>query len=98
MQRHIIKGVLVFLILMPMRLTNAEEMEVEQQHNWEESGTNHEVIQTETHNYYYWKNFIRQTGTCEISLKLKTVVYYCDLHNHTKTKSNIEERLHSEKH
>lgn len=96
---------ITFLLLFSINLTDAKAAEVnndtnpvDTQHNWEESSSNHEVIQTDSHEFSYWKNFIRQTGTCTISLTLKTVVHYCDVHDHTKSKTYLEDTVHSERH
>ncbi|WP_373893514.1 hypothetical protein ACUL41_04980 [Virgibacillus natechei] len=68
------------------------------EHNWQESSTDYNTIPTGSHEYTYWKNFIRETRTCEISQRVKTVVYYCDIHDHTKSETHVEETIHSGKH
>lgn len=74
--------------------TTTDEIE----HNWEISSTNYEIIHVDTHEYTYWKNFLRETRTCDVFHKIKTVVYYCDIHGHTKSESHLVEVIHSEKH
>ncbi|MBP1971288.1 hypothetical protein J2Z83_003427 [Virgibacillus natechei] len=70
----------------------------ETQHNWEEYSTDTEIIHTGSHEYTYWKNFGRESRTCNISHKIKTVVYYCDVHDHTYSETFLEETIHSEDH
>ncbi|GAB3794364.1 hypothetical protein [Virgibacillus kimchii] len=67
-------------------------------HNWEEYSTSHETIEVGTHEYSYWKNLIRHTRTCHISHVIKTVVYYCDEHDHTKIETEVVETIHSGNH
>ncbi|MUK90197.1 hypothetical protein GMD78_17635 [Ornithinibacillus sp. L9] len=79
----------------------AEKLNVdtaETKHNWKEYSTDYEIIEVGTHEYTYWKNFIRHKRTCHISHRIKTVVYYCDIHDHTKSETFLEEIIHSEKH
>ncbi|GAB3053020.1 hypothetical protein GCM10027286_15610 [Virgibacillus ainsalahensis] len=85
---------------MNSQVTVAADIEDEtgERHNWKESSTSFETIPVDTHEYTYWKNFLRVTRTCEISHKVKTVVYYCDLHDHTKSQTQMEEIIHSGKH
>lgn len=70
----------------------------ETEHNWIESSVNYETIYVDTHEYTYWKNFLREKRSCDIFHKIKTVVYYCDIHGHTKSESHLVEVIHSEKH
>ncbi|MFC3041876.1 hypothetical protein ACFOGI_16700 [Virgibacillus xinjiangensis] len=67
-------------------------------HNWEESSTSEDIIHADSHEYTYWKNFLRVTRTCDISHRVTTTVYYCDVHDHTKSETNLEEVMHSGKH
>ncbi|WP_099159739.1 hypothetical protein [Virgibacillus ndiopensis] len=94
--------VLMFLISSKVEMKAAVmehgSEEVGQQHNWEKSSTNYDRIHTGSHEYTYWKNFMRETRTCDISIKIKTVVYYCDLHDHTKSTTHLEETIHSGRH
>ncbi|MFD1362068.1 hypothetical protein [Lentibacillus salinarum] len=82
--------------------TAAQPTENEQpdgeQHNWGEYSTHYETIDARSHEYTYWKNFIERTRTCDISHKIKSVVYYCDVHDHTDTEIFLEEIIHSEEH
>jgi hypothetical protein len=67
-------------------------------HNWVEYSTSYDTIEVGSHEYSYWKNFIRHTRTCHISHVIKTVVYYCDEHDHTKTETELTETIHSGNH
>ncbi|MFD1848727.1 hypothetical protein [Oceanobacillus bengalensis] len=67
-------------------------------HNWVEYSTGFDEIEAGTHEYTYWKNFIKRTRTCLITHKIKTVVYYCDLHDHTKSETFLDEVIHSHQH
>lgn len=93
------------MIFLPIDLPEAGAEVTEQdtetedsEHNWQESSTDYNTIQTGSHEYTYWKNFIRETHTCEISQRIKTVVYYCDIHDHTKSETEVEETIHSGRH
>lgn len=68
------------------------------EHNWEEYSTDFHEIEAGSHKFTYWKNFMKHTRTCHITHKIKTVVYYCDLHDHTKSESFLEETIHSSPH
>ena len=68
------------------------------QHNWKEYSTDTNIFQNDSHDITYWKNFISYTRTCNISHKVKTVVYYCDMHDHTKSETYLEDITHSENH
>ncbi|WP_047981799.1 hypothetical protein [Ornithinibacillus contaminans] len=84
------------------RVANLEMMEriptSLEEHNWQKSSVDYNVIEVGTHDYTYWKNFMKRTRTCHISHRIKTVVYYCDIHNHTKSETSLEEIIHSERH
>lgn len=69
-----------------------------EQHNWKQSSVDYSVIDAGTHEYNYWKNFMKKTRTCQIYHRIKTVVYYCDIHNHTKSETTLEKIIHSERH
>ncbi|WP_051382045.1 MULTISPECIES: hypothetical protein [Sediminibacillus] len=73
-----------------------EESSVE--HNWERMDTEYEIVPVDTHTYTVWRNFIRKTRKCDISHRIKTDVWYCDLHHHTRSSSSIDEIIHSEEH
>ncbi|WP_139223995.1 hypothetical protein [Lentibacillus halodurans] len=92
---------LIFTIYLVIGLMQAEAKPNEgetKQHNWQEYSTHYETVDAGSHEYTYWKNFIERTRTCDISHKLKSVVYYCDLHDHTDSQIFLEETIHSEKH
>lgn len=67
-------------------------------HDWRISSTASDIIDMGTHTYSYWKNLMQHNRTCEISHQMKTKVYYCSIHNHTKSKTVLEEIIHSESH
>ncbi|WP_412976995.1 hypothetical protein [Ornithinibacillus sp. 179-J 7C1 HS] len=69
-----------------------------EEHNWKQSSVHYDVILVGEHEYTYWKNFMKHKRTCTISHRIKTVVYYCDIHNHTKVVTTLDEVIHSEKH
>lgn len=69
-----------------------------QKHNWKQSSVHYEVVEAGEHEYTYWKNFIRQSRTCQISHRIKTIVYYCEEHNHTKIETVLDKIIHSNKH
>lgn len=77
--------------------TQGQEKE-EEAHVWEHSSTNYETVQVGSHEFDYWKNFLRYSRTCDVSHKLMTVVYYCDVHDHTASETHIEDVVHSHKH
>ncbi|WP_135108516.1 hypothetical protein [Lentibacillus salicampi] len=74
------------------------ENETEEQHNWVEYSIHYKTVEAGSHEYTYWKNFIERTSTCHISHRLKSVVYYCDVHDHTDSKIYLEETIHSNEH
>jgi hypothetical protein len=67
-------------------------------HNWVEYSTSYDTIEVGTHEYSYWKNLSRHTRTCHISHVIKTVVYYCADHDHTKSEIELVETIHSGNH
>ncbi|WP_010094352.1 hypothetical protein [Ornithinibacillus scapharcae] len=69
-----------------------------EKHNWKQSSVHYDVVEVGEHEYTYWKNFIRQSRTCQISHRIKTIVYYCEEHNHTKVETVVDEVIHSNKH
>jgi len=75
-----------------------ESGEVDEVHNWVESSTDYQEIPVKSHEFTYWKNLLKQTRTCDISHRIKTVVYYCDTHDHITTEVHLEEIIHSEDH
>jgi len=70
----------------------------ESKHNWIEYSTSYETIEVGTHEYSYWKNLIRHTRTCHVSHVIKTIVYYCDEHDHTKVETELADTIHSGDH
>ncbi|MFD1037494.1 hypothetical protein ACFQ3N_03520 [Virgibacillus byunsanensis] len=101
MRNFMLVSMLTFMFSPSAVEAKAQENEIgykDVQHNWLEFSTGYETIETDSHEYTYWKNFMRHTRTCDISHKIKTVVYYCDLHNHTNSKSFLEETIHSFRH
>ncbi|WP_074597583.1 hypothetical protein [Sediminibacillus halophilus] len=83
---------------MPVFASPEKVEESTEEHNWERMDTEYEVVPVDTHTYTVWRNFIRHTRKCDISHRIKTDVWYCDLHHHTRSSSTIEEIIHSEKH
>jgi hypothetical protein len=69
-----------------------------EEHNWQEYSVDYDIIEVGSHEYNYWKNFMKRTRTCHISHRIKTVVYYCDIHDHTKSETILDKIIHSEKH
>lgn len=69
-----------------------------EKHNWKQSSIHYDMIEAGEHEYTYWKNFMRKSRTCQISHRIKTIVYYCDEHNHTKVETILDEVIHSHKH
>ncbi len=67
-------------------------------HNWKQSSVDYHVIEAGEHEFSYWKNFMKHSRTCHISHRIKTVVYYCDIHGHTKSETTLDEINHSVKH
>ena len=106
MKQLILNSVLIVMVSLIAGLTNeaeAKPLEVEtgnegEQHNWQEYSTHYETVEAGSHEYTYWKNFIERTRTCNISYKLKSVVYYCDVHDHTDSEIHLEETIHSHDH
>lgn len=95
----------VLLTILPISVKDAEasasKLEfdtVATEHNWKEYSTDYEEIEVGTHEYTYWKNFIRHKRTCTITHRIKTVVYYCEDHDHTKSETFLEEVIHSGNH
>lgn len=67
-------------------------------HNWVEYSTEYHEIPVGPHEFTYWKNLMKFKRTCEISHRIKTVIYYCDTHDHTTSEVHLEEIIHSENH
>ncbi|WP_010647882.1 hypothetical protein [Oceanobacillus massiliensis] len=68
------------------------------QHNWKVYHIDHSVIEAGSHDFTYWKNFMRKTRTCHVTHEMKTIVYYCDLHDHTKSETSLVKANHSTGH
>lgn len=101
MKGVILTSVLIFMISLIPILTAVEAKPVEEgteAHNWQEYSTHYEIIEAGSHEYTYWKNFIERTRTCDISHKMKSVVYYCDVHGHTDSEIYLDETIHSHEH
>ncbi|SDJ76695.1 hypothetical protein [Sediminibacillus albus] len=67
-------------------------------HKWEKMKPQYDTVKVDTHTYTLWRNFLKKTRNCDISHKLRTDIWYCEIHNHTKVETSIEEIIHSEKH
>ncbi len=67
-------------------------------HQWVKMGTEFAVIPVDTHEFTIWHNFVKKKRNCEITHKVKTVVWYCELHHHTKSETLLEETIHSKQH
>ncbi|WP_163971891.1 hypothetical protein [Oceanobacillus halotolerans] len=94
-------GMMMLMGAITMDTTVAEEYGQESdtiEHNWEQYSSETNVIEAGSHEFTYWKNFIQRTRTCNLSYEIKTVVYYCDIHDHTRSETFIEEEHHSEDH
>ncbi|WP_077622232.1 hypothetical protein [Sediminibacillus massiliensis] len=87
-----------FGIAAPVETEERKENRGSLSHEWIHIGTDHETIEVDTHSYNYWKNFIKRTRSCLISHEIKTEIFYCKLHDHTKTKSSVERVIHSDNH
>lgn len=70
----------------------------EKEHNWQVQDTYTEKVDGGEHEFTYWKNFMRHTRTCQIIHHIKVVVYYCDVHDETKTESTLIKTEHSGRH
>ncbi|CDQ38836.1 hypothetical protein BN990_01111 [Virgibacillus salexigens] len=78
--------------------TETTEDDSNKSHNWQEYSRDTNIIDTGTHEFTYWKNFMKHKRTCQISQKVETIVYYCDVHDHTKSETKYLETIHSHKH
>ncbi|WP_222599291.1 hypothetical protein [Aquibacillus kalidii] len=78
--------------------TDGDEQEVRVEHNWKRMSSEFKLVHTDTHDYTVWHNFIKKTRKCDISHRMKTEVWYCDLHNHAKSEVSFEETIHSHQH
>ena len=67
-------------------------------HNWVEYSVDYNEVDGGTHEYTYWKNFIKRTRTCHKTHVIQTVVYYCDVHDHTKSETFLDDTIHSHQH
>ncbi|MBR3117836.1 MULTISPECIES: hypothetical protein [Oceanobacillus] len=94
----------VIVLAVSYNTVNAEVIEHESNdkesshHNWVEYSTDTTVLEVGSHEGSYMKNLLRYSYVCDISHKIKTVVYYCDEHDHTKSETFLEEVIHSEEH
>ncbi|WP_138415196.1 hypothetical protein [Aquibacillus sediminis] len=79
-----------------------EEPEVvetdESNHNWKKTSSQLEMVHEDTHEYTAWHNFVKRTFKCDITHKIRTDVWYCDIHDHTKSDVSLEETIHSRDH
>lgn len=75
-----------------------QESEYEGHHHWVKSSEDYHEIEAGTHDYSYWKNFIKYDRTCLKTHIIRTVVYYCHTHNHTKSETFLHETKHSLEH
>ncbi|WP_249870357.1 hypothetical protein [Oceanobacillus saliphilus] len=105
MRKRIIAISLFCAIFLTVQLTEAtaavmsnDIQETTAEHNWVEYSTDIKEFEVGTHEITYWKNFMRYTRTCTISHVIRTVVYYCDIHDITKSETFLEDIVHSEKH
>ncbi|MBM7572166.1 hypothetical protein [Aquibacillus albus] len=81
------------------RINNeVKDEEGEKQHNWKKTGSEFEMIPADTHEYTVWHNFIKKKRKCDITYKVMTEVWYCEIHHHTKTEVSLEETIHSHEH
>ncbi|MRH41812.1 hypothetical protein GH741_03890 [Aquibacillus halophilus] len=67
-------------------------------HNWKKTSSQFEMVHADTHEYTVWHNFIKKTRKCDITHRMKTDVWYCEFHNHTKSETSLEETIHSNRH
>ncbi|MCT2534256.1 hypothetical protein NC661_09995 [Aquibacillus koreensis] len=72
--------------------------EISNNHKWKQTSSEMKMVHADSHDYDVWRNFIKKTVTCDITHKIKTEVWYCELHNHTKSEVSLEETIHSYKH
>ncbi|GGA65784.1 hypothetical protein [Ornithinibacillus halotolerans] len=91
---------ILFLLCSGKMVAHAEDSKLDkaEEHNWIQSSVDYTLIDAGEHEYNFWKNFMKYTRTCLIQHRIKTIVYYCDKHNHTKSETTLEEVIHSEKH
>ncbi|RYG73688.1 hypothetical protein EU245_05120 [Lentibacillus lipolyticus] len=97
-RRIILQIAVIILVCFLPGWNGAAAQEDNKAHNWVEYSTHAETVDAGSHEYTYWKNFIQRTRTCTISHKLKSVVYYCNVHDHTDAEIFHEKTMHSEKH
>ena len=77
---------------------DAEKQHPTALHDWKVSSTASDAIDMGSHTYTYWKNLMQHNRTCEVTHQMKTTVYYCSIHSHTKSKTVLEKIIHSESH
>jgi hypothetical protein len=100
----ILGAVLILTLIHGNGIVLAEEKPMEriphnhEEHNWKQSSVDYHTIEVGEHEFSYWKNFMKHSRTCHISHRIKTVVYYCDIHGHTKSETILDEIIHSVKH
>lgn len=73
-------------------------LESNDEHNWVEHRIDYHEVDGGTHEYSYWKNFIKRERTCHITHVIKTITYYCDKHDHIKVDTLLEKTKHSHHH
>ncbi|QKY70054.1 hypothetical protein [Lentibacillus sp. CBA3610] len=87
-----------FFCQLSSRKLSAKPIEGEtERHNWQEYST-HTKRRKLDHMNIHTGNFIERTRTCDVSHELKSVVYYCDVHDHTHSEIFLEDTVHSEEH
>ncbi|WP_157087658.1 hypothetical protein [Oceanobacillus damuensis] len=105
MRKRMMAMSLLYAFFVTMQLTESEAAVMDKdiqgtavEHNWVEYSTDIKEMEVDTHDITYWKNLMRYTRTCTISHVIRTVVYYCDIHDHTKSETFLDDVIHSEKH
>ncbi|WP_085991236.1 hypothetical protein [Oceanobacillus senegalensis] len=99
--KKFIFGLSALFILLSVDTTLVEadvQVKEELDHNWVEYSTDFNEVDGGTHEYTYWKNFIKRTRTCQKTHMIKTVIYYCDKHDHVKSETFLDETTHSHRH
>lgn len=75
--------------------TDKSEMD---HHNWVEYSVDYHEVDAGTHEYSYWKNFMKRERTCQITHVIKTDTFYCNKHDHIKVETTLENIMHSHQH
>lgn len=93
-------GIIMMVWGMSFVSVHAEETQIieQEEHNWIESSEDYHEIEAGTHDFSYWKNFMKYNRTCLKTNIIRTVVYYCDIHDHTKSESILHDTKHSLEH